>query len=130
MSADYGYWHEVDNRDRMIPFQTVDVRCYRRRLVLLASIEFTDRTNQTWTVPLWFRFPFATPIAMAPLAVYGWLCTEPYSCSSVTAARIYWECLRANGVRAFAAWRRWAVARWFGPRFKPGFKPEVSDEAD
>jgi len=144
MSEQFGYWNEPNNRERLIPFQLLDIRHFKGKnvgwfwwlrspvLMLLKPIEFTDRTGQTWTVPKDFHFnansvpvwawlvcPPEHPDALAASCLHDWLCTEPYPCSSTTAARIYWEAMRANGYYAFGSWRNWFAVRWFGPRFKP-----------
>ena len=144
MSAQFGYWHIPGDKERMIPFQLLDLRHFKGKpvrwfwwlrrpvLMLLKSIAFTDRTGQTWTVPkdfyfnanstpiwAWFICPPEHPDAIAASAVHDWLCTEPHPCSSTTAARIYWECMRAQDYYKWGSWRNWFAVRWFGPRFKP-----------
>ena len=66
MSAQYGYFHRPGNTNQIMAFQNLDVRHLRGRrlngywwlkdpqLQLLRTIEFTDSTGSTWTVPAGF----------------------------------------------------------------------------
>lgn len=143
--ADYGYFHCPGDANAITAFQNLDVRHLRGKrlngywwlkdpqLQLLRTIAFTDSTGSTWTVPagfvfngnsvpwfLWWLCPPEHSDALAASCVHDMLCTAPYPCSSGTAARVYWEALRANGMYRWGAFRNWFAVRFCGPRFKPG----------
>lgn len=97
---------------------------------LLHSIRFLDSDGTTWEVPEKFIFnglsvpwifwpicPADHPNALAASCVHDWMCSPPHPCNSETAARVFWEAMRANHMYKWGAWRNWFFVRWFGPRF-------------
>ena len=143
MNSDFGYFHIPGDKNSPLSFQNLDIRhrqggrmngCWwlkNPQLELLKTIEFTDRTGTTWRVPagftfngnsvpwcLWWLCPPEHSNALAASCVHDMLCVDR-PCSSKTAARVYWEALRANRMYSWGAWRNWFAVRFFGPRFKP-----------
>lgn len=107
---------------------------------LLKSIAFRDSTGTTWevlgednevsfvfnglSVPwvFWPVCPADHPDGLAASCIHDYLCVEK-PCSSITAARVFWEAMRANGFYRWGALRNWIAVRYCGPSFKPKEKP-------
>lgn len=100
---------------------------------LVEDLCFVDSTKQEWKVeaPFVFNGPSIPPVfvwliprshsgVLAASAVHDMQCTAPYQCNSITASRVFWEAMRANGYYRWGAWRNWFAVRYFGPQFKPG----------
>jgi len=98
---------------------------------LLKPVTFVDSEGVEWVVPVgtkvnglsvprvfWRLTPPYAPRAREASVVHDWMCSDPHPCDSVTAARVFYDAMRANGVCWWTAWTRWLAVRLFGPRFK------------
>lgn len=104
---------------------------------LLEPVIFVDSVGAEWQVPTGAVFngmsvprffwrltpPYAAKSREASV-VHDWLCTAPYPCSSRTAAAVFYDAMRANGIGWWTAWTRWAAVRAFGPRFRESINPQ------
>lgn len=99
------------------------------RLVRLArDLRFRDRRGAIWRVPEGYVFDGASiprvfwRVIGGPLdgpyrdasVVHDYLCDHPQVPWRV-AHLIFWEAMRARGVRPLKAWLMWAAVRLFGP---------------
>jgi hypothetical protein len=94
-------------------------------------VVFVDSDGEEWVVPVgtavnglsvprffWRLMPPYAGRAREASVVHDWMCLKPHPTDSVTAARVFYDAMRANGVCAWTAWTRWLAVRWFGPRFR------------
>ena len=119
-----------------LPAETPRVICahhpYKREFTLLKSVVFRSANGHAWiadrdyvyngaSVPrfFWRWVRPEDPRVLAASAIHDRLCDPSLSvlCDSVTAAYVFWEMLRAEGLSPSTAWLMWLAVRIFGPQF-------------
>ena len=104
----------------------------RRRYTLLRDVTFRDSKGHEWVAPagltydgaslwrlFWRWFRPEDPRLLAASAIHDRLCRDdmPRLCDSTTAARVWWEMIRSEGVGFINGWLLWAGVQFFGPQF-------------
>lgn len=107
-----------------------DIPNLGRRVMLLESLIWIDPDGRVWRVPSGFLSDGATIPAAAwwlmggrlalgyirAAFLHDWLCyTRPKVPSSIMAAQMFHDGLRADGMSAWRATLCYQAVRWFGP---------------